>query len=123
LDTFLEASGATGPLHLTVENTGVTGRYLLPQPFALVGRDARADLRLTGGEVARRHLFMQLLAGRLLCVDLSGSGERQDGRPPFCWLDPGQVVQVGTATIRLANPHAAEAGLVSPWQPSALPSV
>src|SRR5947209_8935006 len=72
LDLFLQACGASGPLHLSVEHAGAAERYVLHQPFALVGGDPRADVRLTGGLVARRHAYLQVLGGRLVCVDLAG---------------------------------------------------
>src|SRR5206468_6295947 len=78
VEDFLAACGATGPLRLSVEHPGGADQYLLQQPFAVVGRDPRADLRVADSNAARRHLYLQVLCGRLLCLDLTKSSP--DGR-------------------------------------------
>src|SRR5437763_9577919 len=112
LDAFLEACGATGPLQLTVEHPGGADRHVLQQPFAVVGRDPRADVRLADAAVGRRHLYLQVLGGRLLCLDLTGSpdGRRQ---PRHMWLDAGHEVRVGTAPVRLTDAPSRGGELVS----------
>src|SRR5262245_3645122 len=92
-DEFLRACGATGPLYLTVEQAGAGGRPVLQQPSALVGRNPRADIRLYAGPIARRHAYLQLLGGRLLCIALVGRPNGPRGRyPRNNWLGPGQTL-------------------------------
>src|SRR5947209_20353598 len=93
LDQFLHDCGASGPLRLTVEHAGTSERYVFQQPFALVGSDPRADLRPPGGLLARRHAYLQVLGGRVVCVDLAGlpaeakpDAGRRGGYPRYGWL-------------------------------------
>ena len=102
LDQFLEACGATGPLHLTVDRGSVTDNYVLPQPFALIGSDPRADLRVADSRIPRQGAFLQVLGGRLLALDLTpDAADRNGSYPPHHWLSPGQPWQFGGLTIRL----------------------
>src|SRR4051794_31811439 len=83
MNPFLHACGAAGPLVLSVETPGTSGgeSRAFDQPFVLVGRDPRCDLRLTDPEVSDRHAYFQLVGGRLVCVDLgSRTGVHQAGR-------------------------------------------
>ena len=106
LDQFLEACGAAGPLHLTVDRGGATDNYVLPQPFALIGSDPRADLHVSDSRIPRQAAFLQVLGGRLLALDLTPDAAGRNGSyPPHHWLSPGQPWQFGGLTIRLAaNP-------------------
>ena len=110
LDLFLHACGAPGPLSLTVECGGAAERHVLHQPFAVVGRDPRADLRPAGRLLTRRHAFLQVLAGRVLSVDLAGppAGGRP-AAPRHGWLAPGQKLKLGAVKVRLAADFAAAA--------------
>jgi hypothetical protein len=67
---FLEACGARSPLVLEIERYGPSEkvRHTLSLPFALIGHDERADLRLDDEQVSSRHAYLQVAAGRLWCV-------------------------------------------------------
>jgi pSer/pThr/pTyr-binding forkhead associated (FHA) protein len=104
LELFLEACGATGPLQLGVQQPGKPEvvRRAFQQPFIVAGRDPGTDLPLDHQQVSRRHAYLQVIAGRLFCVDLRSrtgthweSGPRQSG-----WLGPGQVIGIGPFGIR-----------------------
>src|SRR5262249_39980092 len=64
--TFLEMCGAAGPLEIHVAQTGSPGvsRRTLSQPFALVGRQANADVLLDDETVSARHAYLQIIHGR-----------------------------------------------------------
>jgi hypothetical protein len=103
LDRFLEACGAAAPLRLTVVHGGGANEHVLPQPFVLAGTDPRADICPADPRVPRRAAYLQVLAGRLLCMDLTAAaGDRKDRNPPRHWLDPGQTWQCGSMAVRLA---------------------
>jgi pSer/pThr/pTyr-binding forkhead associated (FHA) protein len=72
-------------------------------PFALVGRSARADLMLDVSSISRRHAYLQMVAGRVFCLDLdSRTGIHWDGiRRRSGWLGRGQALGVGSLKIRL----------------------
>src|SRR5262249_23099145 len=62
-------------------------------PFVLVGRDQRNDLVLAHQAVSRRHAYLQLVGGRLFCLDLkSRFGVRLGGEHKPCgWLGSGPL--------------------------------
>ncbi len=105
MDLFLEACGARGPLHLSVEYQGRAESTLrvLEQPFALIGRDPKADIVLKEGQVSRHHVYLQCLGGRLFCIDLeSRTGTHWNrGTKRAGWLDPQQAIRIGPYWVRL----------------------
>ena len=88
-----------GPLQLAARGQGPNegGVRLLHQPFALIGRDPRADVPLEHGLVSRRHVYLQIIEGEGFWIDLdSRSGTFSDGQlRKFGWLEPGKVIRVG----------------------------
>lgn len=96
---FARACGAESPLDLQVDRgDGTTlARGKVHQPFTLVGRSDSCDVTLTDPAVQLHHCWLQVIEGRVFCVDLgtrSGvawpSGEIGSG-----WLEPGVRVGVG----------------------------
>src|SRR5262249_7781020 len=65
MKSFLNACGFWEPLRLIVEGPRSAGGEprTLPQPFAVVGRDPRADVILDDLKVSRRHVYIQAVAG------------------------------------------------------------
>ena len=105
MQSFLTACGLTDPLQLIVESPSVAGGELrlLHQPFALIGRDSRADLVLDHARVSRRHVYFQVIDGQAFWVDLeSRTGTRVDGEmQKYGWLvRGGQPLCVGPYVIR-----------------------
>src|SRR2546423_71321 len=80
---FLQACGARTPLRLEVTGPdGMVVTHVFHQPFVLVGNDERADLVLEDEEVSKRHVYLQIIAGRVFWLDLlSRTGVRVDARP------------------------------------------
>ena len=70
---------------------------LLHQPFALIGRDQRADVPLEHSLVSRRHVYLQIIENQGFWIDLdSRSGTFSDGQlRKFGWLEPGKIIRVG----------------------------
>jgi pSer/pThr/pTyr-binding forkhead associated (FHA) protein len=99
MDSFLSACGISKPLQLTVRGstTNESGVRLLHQPFALIGRDQRADMPLDHRLVSRRHVYLQVVEGQAFWIDLdSRSGTLGDGQlRKFGWLTAGKVLRVG----------------------------
>jgi pSer/pThr/pTyr-binding forkhead associated (FHA) protein len=104
MKSFLTACGLADPLQLVVESQSAEGGELrlLHQPFALIGRDQRADLVLDHGRVSRRHVYFQVIDGRAFWVDLeSRTGTRADGASQKSgWLEGGRPLCVGPYVIR-----------------------
>jgi pSer/pThr/pTyr-binding forkhead associated (FHA) protein len=111
MKSFLNACGFREPLRLVVEGPrpADAGPRPLAQPFAVIGRDPRADLVLDDLRVSRRHAYLQAVAGRVFWVDLESRTGTCDeaGTRKWGWLDPGGLIQVGPFAIRRA---AGEAG-------------
>ncbi len=116
MNLFAKACGATGPLQLIVERTDdpAIERHVLDAPFLTVGRDPRADLCLTHRGISRRHAYLQLVSGRLFCLDLGsrfgihvGNECHQAG-----WVERRQVIRIGPYRLRF------DAGDPHPWASS-----
>lgn len=116
-----------GPLRLAVEapDEPIPGVRTLRQPFALVGRDQRADILLEHPLVSRRHAYLQVVEGHLFWIDLesrhgieTGAGLRRSG-----WLTADRKIRVGPHWIRRLtdeeSPEVAES-LESPPESSPL---
>ena len=121
---FREACGASDTLHLEIRSeVGESEHQLLPQPFALIGRDERADIPLMHQQVSKRHAYLQVIAGRVFCVDL-GSREGilwEGGVRPSGWMEGGSPIWIGPYRIRLGKDDLAAAeSLAAPDLPSPL---
>jgi pSer/pThr/pTyr-binding forkhead associated (FHA) protein len=46
-------------------------QWELRQPFALIGRSAQAGLLLDDPSVSQRHAYLQVVGGRIFCLDLN----------------------------------------------------
>src|SRR3954462_11606016 len=83
MSSFLDACGANGPMYWAIERRDAAGveRVVFDLPFLVVGRDPSSDLQLRHPEVSDRHAYLQLVGGRLFCLDLgSRTGTYVDGR-------------------------------------------
>ena len=99
MNLFLTACGISGPLQLAVRgpSSNESGVRLLHQPFALIGRDQRADVPLEHSLVSRRHVYLQVIEKQGFWIDLdSRSGTFSDGQlRKLGWLEPGRIIRIG----------------------------
>ena len=122
MKVFLDACRMSGPLRLAVETPGeqLPGVRILHQPFALVGRDPRADVPLEDRLVSRRHAYLQMVEGHLFWFDLESRHgvEGGGGRGPHGWLAADEAMRIGPYEIRRliddVEPRAARAGATPP---------
>jgi pSer/pThr/pTyr-binding forkhead associated (FHA) protein len=103
-EKFLEACGGREPPQIDIahwDNREAT-RWTLPLPFALIGREERADLRLDDVNVSHRHAYLQMVSGHLWCVDLgSRTGlQGENGRLAASALLPNQTIRIGPYALR-----------------------
>jgi pSer/pThr/pTyr-binding forkhead associated (FHA) protein len=104
MNSFLTACGLEDALRLVVESQrgDEDELRLLQQPFAVVGRDPKADVVLDHPQVSRRHVYVQVVEGRAFWVDLESRtgtrGERESQR--FGWLEDRRRLWVGPYAIR-----------------------
>src|SRR5579885_1930711 len=122
--SFLNACGFREPLRLVIDGPrGVEGEpRTLPQPFAVIGRDPRADVILDDLRVSRRHVYLQAVAGQVFWVDLESrtgtcdeTGTRKSG-----WLVGGGLLEIGPFVIRRAGDAPAGPGPREPGRESPL---
>jgi pSer/pThr/pTyr-binding forkhead associated (FHA) protein len=117
-NAFWLSCGATGPLQLDVTRPdGHRPEHrLLPEPYAVVGRSASADVFLYHKDVSRRHVYLQVIGGRVFCVDLgsrSGTRMKAEGKPTASfWLD--ESIHVGPFEIRVPEDRGV-GNCVDPW--------
>lgn len=102
MKSFLNACGLRKPLRIVVDGPRGAGPRTLPQPFAVLGRDSRADLMLDDDRVSRRHVYLQGVAGHLFWLDLETrtgtcdeTGTRKSG-----WLTAGGLLEIGPFVVR-----------------------
>jgi anti-anti-sigma regulatory factor len=102
-----EAVHAPAVLRLLVSGSeGSEPRIVeLSQPFAVVGSAKEADVTLQSANVGFRHAYLQVLDGRLFCLELGsttgifwGDERRSSG-----WLSPSQPARIGSYTLQLLD--------------------
>ena len=118
MDSFLKACGSTDSPRLEIQGGGHIV-YALPQAFALLGRSELCDVRLDHPDVSPRHVYLQMIQGRLACFDLgSRSGikwvDDPQGRPG--WIENERKVGIGPFEIRRVDQatHSRSSGSISP---------
>jgi len=104
MKSFLTACGVDDSLRLVVESQSANEGELrlLYQPFAVIGRDPRADVVLDHAQVSRRHVYLQVVEGQAFWVDLeSRTGTRDERKSQkFGWLEGRRALCVGPYVIR-----------------------
>lgn len=104
---FLRSCGGPGPLKVLLENreTGSKNTFDLEQPYILVGQHAAADIRLKHPAVGTRHFLLQLLDGRLFCLQLSNRSPLYWGGKPnsWGWIGSEDRIQFGPFTLSILD--------------------
>ncbi len=107
LHHFFQDCGGDPSYQLAVTNGETKEVEIFPidRPFLLLGRSADCSLVMKHWDISYRHCYLQLLGGRILCVDLdSRSGTLWNNeRRRSGWLVPGKEVLLGRHSIRLVK--------------------
>lgn len=84
-------------------------RYLIQKPYAIIGRHPQCDVLLPYPDVSNQHVYLQVLDGRLFCVDQESRKwvYWKDKPRLYGWLDAGEWIQVGPYRITLEQPVGA----------------
>src|SRR5258708_29045731 len=132
LEPFFGACGGRQMISLSVRRRARPApaeTYVFNQPFILIRRCAESDLPLNDAQVNFRHMYLQLVAGRWLFVDLgliSGAAAGERGRSASGWFDPATALIVGPYVIRHVEVEsgtiARRAGSTSE-QPTNMPTI
>lgn len=104
LNMFRYVVGAAQPLRLLVSREGERNPQTIAVdgPYAIVGRAAGCQVSLPDRSVAFRHAYLQVIGGRVACLDLfSPRGLEWDGPSSGVWLSPEHRVRVGDYWIQL----------------------
>jgi hypothetical protein len=105
LEPFFEACGGRQSISLAVRRSGGLApaeTYVFQQPFVVIGRCRESDLPLNDRTVDFRHLYLQMIAGRWMFLDLqtiARGGAAGMDRRAWGWLDGERELTVGTFTI------------------------
>ncbi len=77
------ASGQIEPLRLVVSNAKgqVVQTQEITHPFAVIGRGSNCDLVIQEEVVAYRHVYLQVFANRVACLDLISTNGTQISPP------------------------------------------
>ncbi len=105
---FLEACGLRSPLTLECDDPGLPATASVCHehrlPFVIVGRDPRSDFQLDDPVISRRHAYLQVVAGRIFCIDLDSRSqirwEGADDPATKRWLEQEQFIWLGRYRIR-----------------------
>ncbi len=98
------ACGQAEPLRLVVSNAQgqVVQTQEITSPFAVIGRGSNCDLVIQEEVVAYRHVYLQVFANRVACLDLmSTNGTQIDPPAPSQWITPAHRFRVGTHWVQL----------------------
>lgn len=104
LNSFRYVVGAPRPIRLAVQGPagGPPEEYVIDAPYGIIGRGAGSHLCLAGDDIGYRHAYLQVIGGRVLCVDLlSRRGLEWDGATPGPWLSPEHRLRIGPYTMQL----------------------
>jgi anti-anti-sigma factor len=109
------ATGAAERLQISVVAEGSVApvHHELNYPFVVVGRGEGCDILLQNPRVSYRHAYLQVIEGRVFCIDLASRNGVfwPDGPRKFGWLAPGEPVQIGPYTVRVLGDEARDQSL------------
>jgi predicted component of type VI protein secretion system len=118
LALFLRACETSSPLRLEVTDTrtGTVQPMAFPRPYVVIGREEGAGLVLNDPQISRRHAYLQVVRGRIFCVDLaSRTGIRWGTAPGRAgWLARDQPLGVGPYEVRPSDEPEGPAPLQTP---------
>lgn len=100
-----DSCGQIRPISLQVcnLNTRKINKVVISKPYLIIGRNAGCDIVLNDESVTKQHAYLQVLDGRLFCIDqASRTGIFWKDHPRlYGWLDQGEWIQIGPYRITL----------------------
>jgi len=105
---FLDACGLSSALTLECDDPGLPATASICHehglPFVVVGRDPGSDFHLNDPLISRRHAYLQVIAGRIFCIDLDSRSqirwEGADDPATKRWLEQEQFIWLGRYRLR-----------------------
>ncbi|MGE3314525.1 MAG: FHA domain-containing protein [Planctomycetaceae bacterium] len=85
-------------------------------PFAVFGRGEDSDIRLESSKVSFRHAYLQVISGRVCCIDLgSRNGTRwSGGTAHWGWVSANEALGLGPYEVRLTGNGPATSAATAP---------
>ncbi|MCY2967919.1 MAG: FHA domain-containing protein [Planctomycetota bacterium] len=104
---FAAACGQRGPLRFRIfdSRSGKMRETQVPGPAVLVGSSEECDLCLNDPEISRRHAYLQVVDGHLICCDLdsrTGIHWGKSSRPRGC-LEVNESLHIGPFMLTLLD--------------------
>jgi pSer/pThr/pTyr-binding forkhead associated (FHA) protein len=107
-DQLARSCGQVRPmiLHARHQDRGTVSKYVITKPYAIVGRNSSCDICLHHEDVSKQHAYLQVLDGRLFCID---QGSRhgifwKETPQLYGWMYPGQPIEIGPYSLTLEQP-------------------
>ncbi|HXY35045.1 MAG TPA: FHA domain-containing protein [Planctomycetaceae bacterium] len=104
------ATGAAERLQITVlgEDSVASVQHEFNYPYVVVGRGEGCDILLQNPRVSFRHAYLQVIEGRVFCVDLASRNGVfwPDGPRKFGWVAPDEPIQIGPYLLRVLGDQA-----------------
>ena len=100
---FAACGGGQAQQLLVSANRAGMSTYSLRRPYLIIGSAPACDVQLDLPEVSYRHAYLQIIGGRICCLDLAsrcGTYQRALRRKSF-WVDPGEEFSISAGTFRL----------------------
>lgn len=102
---FAEACGQRAPLRIRVFNSrsGDIRDLEINRPYTIVGSSPESGIRLDDPEISRVHVYLQVIEGRLACIDLDSRTGLHFGKSsrPRGWLAAGESIHLGPFMLTL----------------------
>jgi anti-anti-sigma factor len=115
---FRAATGAGDRFRITVAAKGDAApvEHEFNYPYAVVGRGEGCDIVLPDSKVSFRHAYLQVIEGRVFCVDLASRNgiAWPDGPRKYGWVPPNVPIAIGPYRLQVigeeaANPRSSDA--------------
>lgn len=96
-------------LHARHQDHRTLSKYVITKPYAIIGRNSSCDISLNHEDVSKQHAYLQVLDGKLFCID---QGSRhgifwKDTPQLYGWVLPGQPIEIGPFELTLEQPIGA----------------
>lgn len=104
VELLKQSLGMTSPLRFSVRasNSKQPTYHEIDSPFVVVGRSSDCHISIPTSTVSYRHVYFQVIHGRVLCLDLfSANGTKWDGPDSNGWLSPEHRLEIGDHFIQL----------------------
>jgi anti-anti-sigma factor len=93
------ATGAPDRFRISVmgEDSVTPVQHEFNYPYVVIGRGEGCDILLQNPRVSFRHAYLQVIEGRVFCVDLASRNgiAWPDGPRKYGWLRPDEPIQIG----------------------------